>query len=355
MNDFDYLNARVRGMSTALLPREFYEQVLSASSDTMLVDALLASPYAPDLREELARPGVSALPHAVEAALKKNAHATFARVLSAAPPEPRRLLALQLNRWDVSNVVAVLRGRLAGAGPRESLDAVLPIGELDESQWGELAAEADIESVAECLTTWKHAIGFALRRAIRECGPRGEARLLEQCLYRAYFSWTLAQLAVGNPQHETVRGCIQRHIDLLNVLTILTLVDERARGIPVPEQREAPIAAGSIPDKVLQRLFESAALEAAFEILTDTYFAPGVEKGILTYGQARSLAAMERFLETVVIEQGCRLFRQDVLSIAVPLGFIWRKYSEVCNLRMLARGAAYGMSPHAVRLELLLA
>jgi vacuolar-type H+-ATPase subunit C/Vma6 len=50
-----------------------------------------------------------------------------------------------------------------------------------------------------------------------------------------------------------------------------------------------------------------------------------------------------------VIEHGCRLFRQDVLSAAVPLGFIWRKYSELVNLRLLVRGIRYGMPANAIR------
>jgi vacuolar-type H+-ATPase subunit C/Vma6 len=58
---------------------------------------------------------------------------------------------------------------------------------------------------------------------------------------------------------------------------------------------------------------------------------------------------MERFLESVVIEHGCRLFRLDVLSAAVPLGFLWRKYSELVNLRLLARGIRYGMPANAIR------
>ena len=98
----------------------------------------------------------------------------------------------------------------------------------------------------------------------------------------------------------------------------------------------------------------SDSLEAAFEALVDTYFADGVEKGILTYGQSQSLGVMERFLEAVSIERECRLFRQDLLGIAVPLGFIWRKYSECVNLRLLARGALFRMPANMVRLELVL-
>ena len=58
---------------------------------------------------------------------------------------------------------------------------------------------------------------------------------------------------------------------------------------------------------------------------------------------------MERFLEATIVEYGCRLFRLDMLSLAVPLGFVWRKYSELVNLRMLARGAAYHMPANAIR------
>ena len=61
---------------------------------------------------------------------------------------------------------------------------------------------------------------------------------------------------------------------------------------------------------------------------------------------------MERFLESVWIERACRLFRQDLLGMAVPLGFVWRKYSELVNLRLLARGALFRMPASAVRLEL---
>jgi vacuolar-type H+-ATPase subunit C/Vma6 len=114
------------------------------------------------------------------------------------------------------------------------------------------------------------------------------------------------------------------------------------------------IGRGTIPEKILRELGSAETLETAFEVLMNTYLARGIEKGILAYGQAQSLAVMERFLEEVVVERECRLFRQDLLGLAVPLGFIWRKYCELSNLRMLARGTAYRMSSPAIRQELVL-
>jgi vacuolar-type H+-ATPase subunit C/Vma6 len=45
VSDYDYLNARVRGMSTALLKRDFYDRVLAGFGDAAVRDALMSSEY----------------------------------------------------------------------------------------------------------------------------------------------------------------------------------------------------------------------------------------------------------------------------------------------------------------------
>jgi V/A-type H+/Na+-transporting ATPase subunit C len=347
MSDYDYLNARIRGMSTSLLSREFYEQMLSAAADNVFLDALLSSPYAEDLRLALAARAGEPTVRAVEAALRQNGHAVFARLLSIAPPEPRRLIAVELNLWDVANVMALLRGKVSAAGPHDVLDGVLPLGELDAVQLGELAAETTVQSLADALPTWKHAFAFMLRRAIRDCQRQDDLVALEDALYRSYFQWALAQLGTGDPYQEPVRESIRQQVDLANVRAALARVRDTERG----KERDAPvpIPCGRLSEKTVAELGSRDTLEEAFEALEGTYFAPGVEKGILAYGQSRSLANMERFLEAVVLERLCRLFRQDMLSIAVALGFIWRKYGELANLRMLARGWAYRIPANAMR------
>jgi V/A-type H+-transporting ATPase subunit C len=349
MSDYDYLNARVRGMSTSLLPREFYEQVLSAGSLGIFLSALLGSAYGSDLQQELSVHGQGSTAPAIDAALRRNARSVFARLLSAAPPEPRRLIALQLNRWDVANVLTLLRGKLAGAEPHEALAGVIPIGELEESNLHELAAEKDVFGLADALTTGKKPIGFELRRAVRECEDPLNPRALETALYRAYFTWALAQLRADDPHQGLVRTCICRHIDMMNLLTILTMIGKRTEEMP---GEAALYERGTLEEKSLRELRACDALEDAFEWLVGTYLASGVEKGILSYGQSQSLGVMERFLEAVAVEDACRLFRKDMLGVAVPLGFVWRRYSEYINLRLLVRAALFRMPAHAVRLEM---
>ncbi|HTO21922.1 MAG TPA: V-type ATPase subunit, partial [Spirochaetia bacterium] len=184
------------------------------------------------------------------------------------------------------------------------------------------------------------------------------ARLLERALYDAYFSWALGQLREHDPQERLVRASIRQHIDQLNLLAVLTSIRSRG-GAPGSSPGESaaalePLPRGMLDGKELAEIAACRTLEDAFDALADTYLGTGVEKGILTYGQSQSLGEMQRFLEAVAVENACRLFRQDLLGAAVPLGFLWRKYSECVNLRLLARGAIFRMPPDAVRRELLL-
>jgi V/A-type H+-transporting ATPase subunit C len=355
VSDYDYLNARVRGMGTSLLSRAFYDQTLEVPTLELFVDTLLLTSYGEGLRDALAAVGGAASPGAcaaVEAALARGAQAAIAKVRAIAPPGPLRMITIQLNRWDVTNVLALLRGKLSGASPKDVLESVLPVGEFNATQLGELAGEMDVPSLAEALTTWNYTFAFILRRAILEYSAETDLPTLEHTLERAFFNWALVQLRADDRNEALVRDSIRRQIDLANVRALLDIVKEREKGRePSPIE---PIGRGKLSPRTLKELADSDSLDTAFATLEETYFAPAIEKGILSFGQTRSLASMERFLEAMIVDHGCRIFRQDMLGIAVPLGFLWRKYSELVNLRILARGKAYRMPASAIREEMVL-
>lgn len=346
---YEFLNTRIRAMSRDLLKPEFYEEILTASGDEPLIDVLLDSPYEQLLREALTvSRGVAAL----ESAIRRNLHATLAKVRASAIGDPKRIVDTQLARWDVANVIALIRGKLSGATSDEILRAVLPAAEYDEVQLRELAEERDVIAVADALTTWNYQFGFVARRVVRESAAPDDIVSIEQQLYRAYFSWALGFLSQDDDNEEILRTLMRMQIDLQNALSALRAVRYREVGREAPQF--LPIPAGRIVPDLLERVITARRLEDAFEILSTTYFGEGIERGILAFGQAHRLSIMERFLEMVVIEAGARLFRGDPLGAGVPLGFIWRKINEFLNLRILVRGKAYGIPANTIREELLI-
>ena len=335
-------------MGADLLGREFFEQLLSIPGDDLPMDALLASAYGPVLRDSLSREqGIEA----IERALRADMVRAFSRVRAMAPEGPRRLIDVQLARWDLQNIIAVLRAIARGAERREITASLLPAGAFPESLLTELASLPDALSIARALATWNYPFAFELHDAILSWrGAILDLPRAEQALYRAYYSWALASTAAGGEDEGILRSLVQVQIDLANIKAALDRVRHRD-----PEEEAEPFAAipgGRLKKRFLPRLAASATLEAAFEALDETWFASGIERGILAYGQSRSLGVMERYLEELVIQAGCALYRQDPLTIAVPLGYLWRKYNETVNLRALCRGRHSWMPANAIRREL---
>ena len=330
MGECDYLNARVRAMGADLLPNELFEQMLSFASEELPMDALLASPFGPALREALAEEAGMA---AIDLALRRDLVRSFSRVRSMAPEGARQLLDTQLARWDLQNVLAVLRGIEARATPRELSAALLPAGAFTEAQLAELSQSPDPISLARKLATWNWLFAFKLHDAV--LARRGPQRRL----YAAYYTWALSVEGSGAEDRRIVRALLGEQIDLSNIRAALDLIRHE-------DQRE-PFGArspeGRLNARFFSRLLGSATLEEAFSVLDESYFAPGIEKGILAYGESRSLGVMERYLEEMVIRAGCRLYRQDPLSISVPIGYLWRKHNQVVNLRALCRGRSARM------------
>jgi len=350
MSDYDYLNARVRAMGARLLPSGFFEQALAVDSPAALAEALTNSDYAQDLAESAGAPRGAT---AVEAALRRNLFRTLRKVRAMAPDKPQRLLTIQVNRWDVDNIRAIVRGKAVGAEAQDIMAGVLPAGEFTEAQLRELAAQPDVIAVADTLMTWGYDFASELREAVREHAEPLDRPAIEVALDRAYFDWALAELDPEDEAQLTLLDLIRQQIDLANLLMVLRTVRERERG------RESsgpqPIRGGSLAARVMTQMDECAKLEDVFEIAGGTYFAPAIEKGILAFGETGRLALMERFLEMVVVGAGCKLFRSAPLGAGVAIGYIWRKYNEFVNLRIVLRGKTYSVPVNTIREELLLA
>ena len=349
VGEYDYLNARVRGMSRHFISTETLQQIVDASDVEVVIDVLMDSPYASSVSEaRTTHSGIAA----VEVALRTSLFETLQKVREIAPRGPRRLITIQLNRWDIDNVVVLLRGVAAGVPADEIADGLTPAGEYRPVQLAELAREPDVQSLSDALTTWGYEFATTLRRMLLDSGPEIDVNAAEADLFTAYALWAFDQLDPHDPNHEVLRELLKLQIDLKNVISVLKRVQYNSLGVDAPELRILP--GGSFSLHLLRELDRSNTVPDALSLLEKTHFAPGIERGVLSYGGTDRVSGIERFLEAVVIGRGIELFRGDPLSAAVPLGFIWRKVNEYENLRMILRGKHYQVPPNRIREALVL-
>jgi vacuolar-type H+-ATPase subunit C/Vma6 len=68
--------------------------------------------------------------------------------------------------------------------------------------------------------------------------------------------------------------------------------------------------------------------------------------------QTRRFAPVERFLERMVMLELRRMARNDVFGLGVVMDYVWQKFNEVVNLRLIARGLGGNLPVGRVREEL---
>ena len=336
-------------MSRNLLSNDLLDQMLKAEGSQLVIDVLMNSDYGTDLSAALGRDGGI---EAAEEALRNNLFRIIQKIVEISPPKPRRLVEIQLNWWDLANIVAIIRGKHAALEPEEILKGTVPAGVFNPSQLIQLCEEADIPSVADALTTWGSPYGSQVRQIIHEQKIGEDLTDLETRLYSRFFEWVFEELDAKNRHDAVLLRCMRLQADLVNVVTALRVVQFRRAQNPAPDPLYIP--GGTIANSTLQSIANAENLDYAIEALDTSIFSPAVERGILSFGRDNKLSSIERFLEAEVIEKNTRLFRSDPLSAGVPIGYIWRKVSEYQNIRMIIRGKKYNFPPNSIREALIL-
>lgn len=331
--DYGYINARIRGMKTKLLGPEFFAEALEASDFRAFVSVLGQSRYMHALEEAQSRyQGL----RAVDDALARDFFATTRSLLTAADGAPGQLMELLLLRYDRENVKTIARAKHAGKSLEEILGSLYPAGGLRPAVLEEVAAAPDMAAAAQALALTKTPLKTAFAQAVARYQGDGDLYALELAIDRAYYRILLQRLRRTNAPTSFMRHIV-REIDATNLRTALKL-----RGLAAGPE-EVFIPGGREIDRSVFEGIRADASGGALQSLSGTTFADVAEAG--------DLAEAERRVRRV-LDGSARSAAADPLGPGVVVRFLRQKEAEVARLRLLARGAYYGVPREALRKEL---
>lgn len=344
MHEYDYANARIRGLRGRLLRQKDLDALAGLPAVADVVAWLGRTDYAPEVEaaEEHAS-GVALVDEAARRNLERRVRAATRAFEAEAPGVPtsaRRLVGVLVARYDLFNLVTILRARAAGSAPAAVLTALLPAGELGESQLARLAESRDVgRFVLEARRTGlPYLQDLVADRRGRELSQSVSG--LETALRRAFLRWAEAQLERrGGQNTQIVREALALEVDASNLLIVLRLA--RA-GVRVDRGTLASLLlpGGSIPVERIGVAPERASPLQALDSLRGSPFvralAVRLTLGTLFDETADVEWATERYLGRWAEAQ---VFR-DPLGIALALAYLAAKVSEARALRLLARGVA---------------
>lgn len=342
--DYGYSNARIRAMKSYLFDRPFYENLLRMVLVSEITVALEQTPYKRDIEEGTLRfPGALG----VEEGLRRNTVSTFQKLLEIVNGEARELAKILLGRWDIQNIKTILRGKHTGSSSEEVLSSLFPAGELSEQVFGQLEKQIDIKAVLDLMVVWKVPYNKPLIRNFPEYARTRNLARLELELDRFYYSYVLERLQKKKLNVLLVREVIQREIDFVNIMTLIRLTREDV------EEREIAgffIDGGKyLKQDQFSELAKARKPEDIVNALHATPFYEALNQGLAKFNETGALSAIERSLEKLMVQKNIRMFRGDPLSIALIIGYIWAKYNEIVNLRIIVRGKDVEMPEEKIR------
>lgn len=358
MDDYGYLNARARAMNRDLFKGEFLLELLNQPELSNMMESLQGtSLYGEDISVALAE---SSGLNAIEKALRRNLSRTVGKILHMSSEEPRSLICILLNRWDIFNVKTILRGKKIDHPKEEIVAAFVPVGELDEPKLAELANQPGIKTVIDMLATWGFHLFHRIAKVLPEFMEKGDILGIERAMDDFYFEWALKETKGESEDKQIMRSLIVEQIDFANIINTLKLLNEKVSVRTGVKPQSASgglgearcIPGGNFKYSFLLELSKCESVEEALGLLINTKFSSIMEKAISAYTKTHKLSTIERFFEAFITEKWSYLYKKNPLSISIIIGFLGRKLNEFMNLRIIARGKAHAVPVNTIKGEL---
>jgi V/A-type H+-transporting ATPase subunit C len=330
--EYDYVNARIRGMKSRLLDHSVFETLILKPDVESIIAELGNTAY----QEEIEKASVqySGI-RCIEVALRKDFSNAFRRIYSYLEGgDAEKHIKILLGRWDIQNVKTILRGKNIHVTSAEILECLVPAGELDDTTLVELIKQPDVKAVIDLLATWRIDYAIPLTRHFKEYSEKKDIAVLEYALDRFYYENALAAVKEASYDDHVVREMVMTEIDVTNIKNVLRIIREKID----TEEAQNYLIEGGIRldiDKLLGMVRSGTIAGAIKQLETTPYsFLSNVPEEDFKAGK---ISVFEKELEKYLIKRGISRFLGDPLSIAIAVGYIWAKYNEIANVRIIAR------------------
>jgi V/A-type H+-transporting ATPase subunit C len=267
--------------------------------------------------------------------------------------KPEEMVGALLSRWDLYNLKTIMRGMRALVPKSEIIRNLVPMGFLDGVTLEEITSQPDLRASLDAMVMfsadWRIPYGRAISRHLMEYLRENNLSILELALDKLHYEEMARLLKNRDANTRQVREVMTMEVDSINIVTLmricgLEMTGERAEDYFVPggtiatAKEFAAVMGLGQPEKVYDALVAKMPYRKALEAAWKSFD----EKGE---------SAFEDEMEKHVITT-CLKMSKDPLGIGVIIEYMWKKYLEITNLRIILRGKSIGLIESQIRKEL---
>jgi V/A-type H+-transporting ATPase subunit C len=349
MDDYAYINARIRALRSELLSQQAFEELIALPDLRAVWDYLGHTLYGRESAEIQEGPSIQVL----EERLRNHWSRVVAKVHRVTEGRPREHLEILLGRWEVENIKSILRGKKADIGIAEILGSLLPAGFFDQASLAELARQPSIQAIVDLLTTWRSPYAKPLRRVLKAQRELKGVESMELALDHYYLEDAMRKLKGGDHNASLLRKLMGLWIDRINLLTAFKISSQGVASLSdIPNYF---IEGGEhVPIQIYDAVVRAHSLMETVEVIRKTPYASAVEGLEREQGGITPSVRLERGLERFILEKVKAMSFPDPLGFGLMAAYLFQKYHEIGNLRIILRSKTYDMYSEDVRSLLVL-
>jgi len=287
----------------------------------------------------------------IETPVIGNQATSYRRVRALVEGPIKTLTEWFLLRWDIINVMAILRGKKRGLRSESIRHVLIPAGDLTDASLSFLLDARSFEDVIDRLENW------ALHPVLaRECEQKPGSCLFSRPdtrHYQEYYTDLIRNCRAGVPGADLFLTYLMLEIDLNNFRNLLRL---RA-GNETNDIRDHLIEGGAVPVNSLLDIYRIQEREAFFEAFTKTRLHPLLIDAYREFsdeedcaakadtficdqwiGRKRPVHEIEMAVTRIRLEHRDAVTKRHPFSVLPVIMYLERKKYEVANIRAIARG-----------------
>ena len=268
----------------------------------------------------------------IEVALSWNLAKEYQKILEITPGTLKQFTRSYLRRWDIQNVLNILRGKKEGEKVGKIKEILIPAGSLDRFTLDRLLAEDSMDRIVEALKG--HRMYPVLAAKIGEAKETGSFSRLENELYKQFYADLLAEAESGVKGGQLFLSFIRLDIDIKNIKTLFRLRADKLEEDP----HEMFIAGGVLTIDDFIRLNMIKDQVEFIDALKMKVRQKMLHAFLDELKGEKKVRDIEVSLTRVQLDQMERMSKLHPFSIHPILVYLEKKKYEVFNLRAIARG-----------------
>lgn len=323
-----YVCTRMRMRKAKLLPKEEYMRMLnmSVSEITRIIGET-------EYKQEIDELGTTFKGiDLIEVGLSWNLAKEYQKIQEITPGNLKQFTQVYLRRWDIQNVLTILRGKMQGEKPGKIKEILIPAGSLDKIMLDRMLSEESSDRIIELLKS--HRMYPVLAREYPAAKESGSFAHMENELYKHLYANIIGDAKGGVKGGASFLAYIQLEIDIKNAKTLFRLRADSIEG----DSRDMFIPGGSLTLLNFTSLSNIKDQNEFIDMVRANIRNDTLHTLLDELKANKSAHDIEVQLTRVQLAQMEKMSKRNPFSIHPILVYLEKKKYEVFNLRALARG-----------------